>query len=468
MSDKITKNQTVTLSVTDMTENGEGIGRAGGYPLFVKDSVPGDTVEAVVTKVGKTFGYGRVLRVLEASPDRAKAPCPVAAPCGGCQLQALTYPAQLAWKEGKVRAALTRLGGFEAPPMLPILGSENPFGYRNKVQLPVGEGPDGKLIAGYYAARSHRIVSCEKCLLDNDPRFAKIRDIILSFCMENGVRAYDETTGRGLLRHILIRHAEHTGEWMVCLVINGRSIPKRAALIERLLGIEGMTDISLSVNTERTNVILGTEIIRLYGPGYITETVGGLRFRLSPLAFFQVNTAQTEVLYAKALEAAGLTGSETVWDLYCGTGTISLFLARKAAKVCGVEIVAPAIENARENARKNGITNAEFFVGKSEEVYPEAVLSGKFPAPDVVVLDPPRKGCDAALLQALLAVPPQRIVYVSCDPATLARDLKILCADGAYRLDSVQPCDMFPQTTHIENIAKLVRGNTKLSRGRFY
>ncbi len=323
------------------------------------------------------------------------------------------------------------------------------------MQLPVGETADGKLTAGYYAAHSHRIVACKKCLLDNDEDFARIRDTVLSFCEENGVRAYDETTGKGLLRHILIRHALNSGEWMVSLVINGRSIPKRAGLVSRLLEVPGMADISLCVNTERTNVILGTEIIRLYGPGYITETIGGLKFRLSPLSFFQVNTRQTEVLYARALEAAGLTGSETVWDLYCGTGTISLFLAQKAAKVYGVEIVAPAVENARENARENGIGSAEFFVGKSEEVYPEMVLSGKTPAPDVIVLDPPRKGCDRALLDAVLRVPPQRIVYVSCDPATLARDLKILCEGGVFRLESVQPVDMFPMTTHCEAVAKL-------------
>ena len=458
----ISKNQTVVMSVTDMTENGEGIGRTGGYPLFVKDSVPGDTVEAVVTKAGKTYGYGRVLRVLEPSPDRAKPPCPVAAPCGGCQLQALSYPAQLSWKEEKVRAALTRLGGFADPPLLPILGAESALGYRNKVQLPVSTAADGKLTAGYYAAHSHRIVACDNCLLDNDEGFARIRDTVLAFCEENGIRAYDETTGKGLLRHILIRHALNSGEWMVSLVINGRSIPKRAGLVSRLLEVPGMADISLCVNTERTNVILGTEIIRLYGPGYITETIGGLKFRLSPLAFFQVNTRQTEVLYAKALEAAGLTGSETVWDLYCGTGTISLFLAQKAAKVYGVEIVAPAVENARENARENGIGNAEFFVGKSEEVYPEMVLSGKTPAPDVIVLDPPRKGCDRALLDAVLRVPPQRIVYVSCDPATLARDLKILCEGGVFRLESVQPVDMFPMTTHCEVVVSMSRVGSKL------
>ena len=453
------KNDIVTLAVTDMAEGGEGIGRVSGYPLFIKDAVVGDSVEAVVTKAGKSYGFARVLKVTEPSPDRVAAPCPVAAPCGGCQLQALSYPAQLAFKERKVREDLIRLGGFDAAlvdgKLRPILGMESPLRYRNKVQLPVGEDPDGKLTAGYYAQRSHRIVSCEHCLLDNHEDFAKIRDIVLAFCEENGVRAYDEASGKGLLRHILIRRALNTGEWMVSLVVNGRSIPKRAELVRRLLEFPGMTDISLCVNTERTNVILGTEIIPLYGPGHIRERIGDLSFRLSPLSFFQVNTRQTERLYAEALRAADLSGSETVWDLYCGTGTISLFLARKAAKVCGVEIVAPAVENARRNAEDNKIANAEFFVGKSEEVFPGAVLSGRAPAPDAVVLDPPRKGCEKVLLDAILSVAPARIVYVSCDPATLARDLKILCAGGAYALESVQPVDMFPMTMHVETVCLL-------------
>ena len=454
------KNDIVTLTITDMAEGGEGIGRTDGYPFFIKDAVVGDTVEAVVTKAGKTYGFGRVLKVTDPSPDRVSPPCPVAGPCGGCQLQSLSYPAQLAFKERKVRENLIRLGGFDAglvaEVLRPILGMESPFAYRNKVQLPVGEGPDGKLTAGYYAQRSHRIVACENCLLDNDETFARVRDTVLAFCEENGVRAYDEVSGKGLLRHILIRHALNTGEWMVCLVVNGRSIPKRAELVRRLLKIPGMKDISLCVNTERTNVILGTEIVPLYGPGYIRERIGSLSFRLSPLSFFQVNTRQTERLYAEALAAAALSGSETVWDLYCGTGTISLFLAQKAAMVYGVEIVAPAIENARRNAEDNGIGNAEFFVGKSEEVFPEMVLSGKVPAPDVVVLDPPRKGCDKGLLDAILSVGPERIVYVSCDPATLARDLKILAA-GGYALESVQPVDMFPMTTHVECAVKLTK-----------
>ena len=456
------KNDIVSLTVTDMAEGGEGIGRANGYPLFVKDAVVGDTVEAAVTKAGKSYGYGRIMKILTPSPDRTEPRCPVAAPCGGCQLQALSYPAQLAFKENKVRQHLIRLGGFDegliARISEPIIGAESPFGYRNKAQIPFGTDREGRVIAGYYAGRSHRIVPMNACPLNQDG-FDRVLGILLDFANEYHLSAYDEETGRGLLRHALIRHAKGSGQWMVSLVMNGRRLPHADELVRRLMEIPGMTDISLNVNTRRDNVILGDELIPLSGPGHIEERIGGLRFHLSPLAFFQVNPEQTEKLYAKALEYAGLSGNENVWDLYCGTGTISLFLARQAARVRGVEIVAPAIENAVENARLNGIGNAEFFVGKSEEVFPAHLAAHPEETPDVVVLDPPRAGCGGALLDALLACRPERIVYVSCNSATLARDLKILCEGGGYRLDKVCPVDMFPQTTHVETVVLLSKGN---------
>ena len=459
MSTALVKNQLVTLSFTDMTENGEGIGHFEGWPLFVKDAVIGDTAEVTVTKVLKTYAFGRISRLITPSPDRTEPRCPLAAPCGGCQLQALSYPAQLAFKENKVRQHLIRLGGFADPPMEPILGADEPFGYRNKAQIPFGKDKEGRVTAGYYAGRSHRIVPMEGCPL-NQAGFDEILRILLDFANEYHIAPYDEETGRGLLRHALIRHAGGSGEWMVCLVINGRKLPHADELVRRLLAIPGMADISLNVNTRRGNVILGEELITLHGPGYITESIGDLRFKLSPLAFFQVNPAQTEKLYAKALEYAGLSGSENVWDLYCGTGTISLFLAQKAAKVRGVEIIAPAIENARENARLNGIGNAEFFVGKSEEIFPAYCAAHPEEQPDVVVLDPPRAGCDTALLQALLSCQPGRIVYVSCNSATLARDLKLLCSEGEYTLQRVQPVDMFSQTVHVETVCLLYHKNS--------
>ena len=452
------KNQQVTLSITDMTENGEGIGRADGYPLFVKDAVVGDTVEAVVTKALKSYGYGRALKITEPSADRVAPCCPISAPCGGCQLQALSYPAQLAFKENKVRQHLSRLGGFDGGLLAEIsekiIGAGSPFGYRNKAQIPFGTDREGRLIAGYYAGRSHRIVPMTGCPLNQDG-FDHVLSLLLDFACEHRLSAYDEETGRGLLRHALIRRAKGSGQWMVSLVINGRRLPHADELVRCLKQVPGIADISLNINTRRDNVILGDELIPLFGPGYIEEQIGELRFHLSPLSFFQVNPEQTEKLYAKALEYAGLTGKENVWDLYCGTGTISLFLAKKAARVRGVEIVAPAIENAKENARLNGIGNAEFFVGKSEEVFPDYLAVHPEEAPDTVVLDPPRAGYGGALLDALLTCRPQQIVYVSCNSATLARDLKQLCEGGEYRLEKVCPVDMFPQTTHVETVCCL-------------
>ena len=456
----LNKNDQIVLTVTDMTENGEGIGHFEGYPLFPKDAVIGDTVRAIVTKAGKTYGFARIGEVLTPSPDRAVPRCPVAAPCGGCQLQALSYPAQLAFKENKVRQHLIRLGGFDAALIdacaEPILGMEEPWHYRNKAQIPFGLDKNGRITAGYYAGRSHRIVPMNGCAL-NQPGFDGILSLVLRFAEEFRLSVYDEESGRGLLRHLLIRHAKGSGDWMVCLVINGRKLPHSGELVRRLRDIPGMRDISLCINMARTNVILGQELISLYGPGHITESVGTLQFKLSPLSFFQVNPAQTEKLYAKALEYAALSGRENVWDLYCGTGTISLFLAQHAARVRGVEIVAPAIENAKANATLNGISHAEFFVGKSEEVFPAYCAAHPEEQPDVVVLDPPRAGCGEALLKALLACQPQRIVYVSCNSATLARDLKLLTADGAYRLEKFCPCDMFAQTVHVETVALMAR-----------
>ena len=454
------KNQTIQLTITDMTENGEGIGRADGYPLFVKDAVIGDTVQAIVTKAGKTYGFAHLAKIVTPSPDRVLPPCPLAAPCGGCQLQALSYKAQLRFKENKIRQHLIRLGGLDAARLdaclEPILGMEEPWHYRNKAQIPFGRNKSGEIVAGYYAGRSHRIVPMDGCLL-NLPGFDRILALLLDHAREWKIEPYDEENGTGLLRHALIRQARGSGEWMVCLVLNGRKLPGADRLVSRLRKIPGMTDISLSVNQARTNVIMGQEILPLYGPGYITETIGDLKFRLSPLAFFQVNPLQTERLYAKALDYAALTGRENVWDLYCGTGTISLFLARRAARVRGVEVIAPAIENARKNAELNGIRNAEFYVGKAEEIFPD--FCHKYPdeAPDTVVLDPPRKGCDPALLEALTACRPAKIVYVSCNSATLARDIRILGA-GSYRLEKICPVDMFPQTVSCECAALLSAG----------
>ncbi|MDO4617502.1 MAG: 23S rRNA (uracil(1939)-C(5))-methyltransferase RlmD, partial [Lachnospiraceae bacterium] len=441
------KNEILTVRITDMGLNGEGIGRTeDGYTLFVKDTVTGDLAEIKIIKAKKQYGYGRLMRLLEKSDKRTEPFCRNARACGGCQLQAVSYPEQLLWKQEKVRNNLTRIGGFTDPEVQPVLGMEAPVRYRNKAQFPIGKDKEGNLIAGFYAGRTHSIIPCTDCQLGEEGN-ERILSILLDWMKEYRISPYDETSGKGLIRHCLIRRGHSTGQWMVCLVINGASVPRADQLVQRLTSVEGMTSITFSSNTRRDNVIMGDTVVLLWGEPWIVDSIGTIRYQISPLSFYQVNPLQTEKLYGKALEFAGLTGNETVWDLYCGIGTISLFLAQKAKKVYGVEIVPQAIEDARVNARLNGIENADFYVGKAEEILPELYKKQKVYA-DVIVVDPPRKGCDTALLETMVRMAPKRIVYVSCDSATLARDLKILCSSG-YRLEQVQPVDMFPHTVHV-------------------
>lgn len=443
------KNDLVTVKIEDMGHNGEGIGKAEGYTLFIKDAVIGDTVEAKVMKAKKNYGYARLMRVLEPSPHRVEPKCPCARACGGCQLQFLSYGKQLEFKKNKVQGNLERIGGFHNLVIDKVIGMETPFRYRNKAQYPVGKNKDGEIITGFYAGRTHSIISNWDCYLGAEVN-QEILKQVLAYMEENHVEPYEEESGRGLVRHILIRNGFRTGEIMVCLIINGKSLPKAEKLIERLQTIKGMTSISLNVNTKRNNVILGEEIQGLWGQAYISDYIGNIKFEISPLSFYQVNPVQTEKLYATALEYAELTGKETVWDLYCGIGTISLFLAQKAKQVYGVEIVPPAIEDAKRNARINQIENAEFYVGKAEEVLPEKYEKEGIRA-DVIVVDPPRKGCEPVVLETMLQMKPERIVYVSCDSATLARDLKILCQDD-YQVEKVAVCDMFGNTVHVETV----------------
>ena len=449
------KNDLLQIKIEAMGNAGEGIGKIDGYPLFVKDALPGDLAEVRVTKVKKTYAFARLERVLEASPERTEPRCPLHRRCGGCQIQALSYEKQLEYKEQKVREDLIRIGGFADPPVFPVLGMDEPYHYRNKAQFPFGRNREGRIVTGFYAGRTHTIVPGTECAI-GVPENKQILELILDFMEKHGIAPYDETTGKGLLRHALIRKGFATGELMVCLVINGRSFPHVEELADRLFEIPGMTSFSLNVNQKNTNVILGEEVIPVRGQTYITDRIGGVSYQISPLSFYQVNPVQTEKLYRTALEYAGLTGGETVWELYCGIGTISLFLARGAGQVYGVEVVPQAVEDARRNADLNGITNVEFYLGKAEEVLPEKYEKDGIRA-DVIVVDPPRKGCDSACLETMLRMEPERIVYVSCDPATLARDLKILCADGRYELSKVQPVDMFPHTAGIENVAQLFR-----------
>ena len=470
------KNEEFTLTIEDMNEDGAGVGRLDGYIWFVKDAVIGDRIEASAMKMKKNFGFARLVRVIEPSACRVEEKCPVARRCGGCQMQAVAYEEQLRFKERKVYNNLKRIGGLsglllpeekgqenlkgtekkreETVRMEPIIGMEEPWRYRNKAQFPFGRDKDGRIIAGFYAGRTHCIVENEDCLLGVEEN-REILDIIRNFMNEYKIEPYNEELHRGLVRHVLIRKGFRTGELMVCLILNGTELPKKEILVERLLKIAGMTSISFNINREKTNVILGKEIVNLYGPGYITDYIGNVKYRISPLSFYQVNPVQTERLYGTALEYAGLTGDETVWDLYCGIGTISLFLAQKAKQVYGVEIVPQAIDDARGNAEINGMENVEFFVGKAEEVLPEQYEKNQVYA-DVIVVDPPRKGCDEKCLETIVRMGPKKVVYVSCDSATLARDVKYLGEKG-YEVKRVRCVDMFPQSGHVETVVLLTR-----------
>ena len=481
------KNDTVTVTIEDMGSEGEGIGKVDGFTLFVKDAVIGDTVEAKIMKAKKNYAYARLEKVITPSPFRVEPKCTYHRQCGGCQIQALAYEKQLEFKANKVRNHLLRIGGFQEVlldrVMEPIVGMEEPYHYRNKAQYPVGTDKNGEIITGFYAGRTHSIISNTECYLGVTGN-KEILECILDYMKQNKVTAYNEETGEGYVRHVLIRTGFTSREIMVCLIINGRDkkrckvgeyLPVQEVLLESLAQIPGMTSVSVSINTEKTNVIMGKEIHTLWGEETISDVIHvrdmskegypqtgqQLTFKISPLSFYQVNPIQTEKLYSLALEYADLTGEETVWDLYCGIGTISLFLAGSAKKVCGVEIVPQAIEDAKKNAKRNGITNAEFFVGKAEEVLPEfyekmskEANSSDLLHPDVIVVDPPRKGCDEACLDTMLKMQPERIVYVSCDSATMARDVKILC-EGGYELKKVRPVDQFGHTVHVETVCLL-------------
>ena len=449
------KDDLIELTIEDLGVDGEGIGKVDGMAIFVKDAVPGDRVQAKVMKMKKSYGYARLMQVLDPSPERTESRCAFARQCGGCQLQAMTYEAQLDFKAKKVWNHLIRIGGITDLAKPEIIGMDDPWRYRNKAQFPFGTDKEGNPVTGFYAARSHNIIPCTECWLgveENKVILEKILDHLKTY----HISTYDEVSGKGLLRHVLIRKGFTTGEVMVCLILNGRTMPKLTELVDSLREVPGMTSITINVNTKNTNVIMGTEMIFVWGQDYITDYIGNIKYQISPLSFYQVNPVQTKKLYETALEYADLKGNETVWDLYCGIGTISLFLAQKAGKVYGVEIVPQAIDDARQNAKLNGIENAEFFVGKAEEVLPEKYEKEGIYA-DVIVVDPPRKGCDTAALETMVKMKPERIVYVSCDSATLARDVKWLGERG-YEVKKVKACDMFPGTVHVETVVLLSKG----------
>ncbi|MBP5772580.1 MAG: 23S rRNA (uracil(1939)-C(5))-methyltransferase RlmD [Eubacterium sp.] len=456
------KNDELTVTIEDQGTNGEGIGKVNGYALFVKDTVIGDECKVKIMKAKKNFAFAKLIEIISPSEYRVEEKCPVAKQCGGCQLQSMSYDKQLEFKANKVFNNFKRIGGFDTCQinMKPIIGMDEPYYYRNKAQFPVGKNKDGEISYGFFAGRTHSIIETPGCVLgmriDGRDICKEIMDTVISFMKDNDIEPYDEQTQSGYVRHVLIRISEATKQVMVCVVTNSDELPVAEKLVDDLKEISNMTSISINTNKEFGNVIMGKRTVHLFGPGYIEDYIGDIKFRISPESFFQVNSKQVKKLYDKALEYANLTGEEVVWDMYCGIGTITLSMANKAKKVYGVEIVRNAIEDARNNAIINNIDSAEFIQGAAEEVVPKyfSENDGEECHPDVIVVDPPRKGCDQKLLQTMVEMNPERIVYVSCDSATLARDVAWLKENG-YKLNEVTPVDMFPQTVHVESVVLL-------------
>ena len=451
----VKKNETVTLTFEDLTHEGNGVGKIDGYPLFVPQVLPGEEAEVKVVKVNKNYGYGKLIKLKKSSPNRVTPPCNVFYKCGGCQLQHMSYAMQLEMKRNQVKNVMKKIAHLEDVPVHPVLGMEDPWRYRNKIQIPVGE-KDGELITGFYQQRSHHIIhDMETCVIQNELGDRMV-EAVRRIATDLGIEAYDETKHRGILRHIIVRTAYKTNDTMIILVTRTEKFPQRAKLVQQLAETyPSIKSIIQNINPKRTNVILGETSKTLYGDDDITDSIGDLKFKISPKSFYQVNPKQTKVLYEKALEYADVNENDTVIDAYCGIGTISLFLAQKAKKVYGVEIIPEAIEDAKINAELNDLTNVEFVVGEAEKKMEEWKEEGL--RPDVIVVDPPRKGCDETLLHAMIEMAPKRIVYVSCNPSTLARDLRIL-EDGGFKAQEVQPVDLFCQTSHVESVAWLERG----------
>lgn len=445
----VEKNKDYIVNITGMGFQGEGVGKIDDYTLFIEGAIEGEEAKVKVVKAQKNYGFGKLLEVTKPSKFRVEPICPVFKRCGGCQIQHISYEGQLDFKKKRVMDCIERIGKLEGVLIHDTLGMQNPYRYRNKVQLPIGE-KNKEVAIGFYAQRSHDIIDIDTCYIQDEVA-DKVVHITKEWINKYKISIYNEETKKGLLRHIMIRKGFKTGDIMVVLVSKDKNVPNLNYFIEKIKDeIDNVKSIVLNINPKDTNVILGEECIVLYGEDHIKDYIGNFRFNISPLSFFQVNPVQTEVLYNKALEYANLTGEEVVFDAYCGTGTISLFLAQKAKKVYGVEIVPQAIENAKENAKQNNVKNVEFIVGESETVIPKLIEEGI--KADVIVVDPPRKGCEKSLLEAIAKSSPKRIVYVSCDPATLARDLAILNELG-YKTKEVQPVDMFPQTAHVECVA---------------
>ncbi|HEY5563100.1 MAG TPA: 23S rRNA (uracil(1939)-C(5))-methyltransferase RlmD [Clostridiaceae bacterium] len=450
----VIKNEEYDIDIVDIGYEGEGIGKYKGFTIIVPGALDTEKARVKIVKVNKNLAFGKLISIKIGSRDRVEPICSIYKRCGGCQLQHLSYGGQLKYKSKRVKECIERIGGISDVVIEPIIAMEHPYNYRNKVQLPVRK-ENGEIQIGFYAPRSHNIINMDSCLLQNDEA-EKVIEILKAWMKLYNMEAYNEETDAGLIRHIMVRNAYKTNEVMVVLVTNERNIPSIEELLISLKeNIPNLKSIIQNININKTNLILGRECVTLWGKDTISDNIGSLSFNISPLSFFQVNPIQTEKLYNKVLEYADLKGSETVFDAYCGTGTISLFLAKASKKVYGIEIIPEAIENAKLNGAENGINNAEFIVGKAEEAIPELINKGIIA--EVVVVDPPRKGCEERLLIEIGKMAPEKIIYVSCDPATLARDLKIIVGFG-YKVTKVQPVDMFPMTAHVETVVLIEKG----------
>lgn len=455
MKQTVKKNDIIEVTIQDITSEGNGVGKIDGYPIFIPDTLPGEQAKIKLVKVGKKFAYGKLLELLTTSNHRVTPPCHVYEQCGGCQLQHMDETMQAEMKYNQVVNVMRKIAHMPEVPVLPVKNAKNPWHYRNKIQMPVGVGRDDKLITGFYAPRSHRIIEgMETCIIQNETG-DEIQEGVRAICDSFGITAYDEQKHTGELRHIIVRTAYETKDTMVILVTRTKKLRFEAELVSALTKqFPQIKSIIHNVNGERTNVIMGRKNRAIFGADYIVDTIGDLQFKIAAPSFFQVNPEQTKVLYEQALTYANVGTDDVVIDAFCGIGTISLFLARQAKKVYGVEVVADAIRNAKDNARLNGIDNVQFVVGEAEKIMPKWFKEGL--RPDVIVVDPPRKGCDPSALEAMIGMKPKRIVYVSCNPATLARDLRIL-ADNGYQTKEIQPVDLFPQTTHVELVALMSR-----------
>ena len=450
-------NDIIEVNITGLGISGEGVGKADGFTVFVHGALPGEKVSVKLFQVKKSYASGRILNILEESPQRVKPQCAFYEKCGGCQLQHLNYEGQLSVKRQQVKDAIERIGHITCCEVLPVLGMENPWHYRNKMQFPAAK-TEGKIQIGCYAALTHNVINIDDCLIQKQAN-NKIMQVVRQWMQQFNISAYDETTGKGVVRHVMGRAGAKNGEVMAVIVTACYDIPHAGELVTMLkTEVDGLKSIVQNINKKRTNIIMGAKNRVLYGKSTIKDRLGNLKFNISPLSFFQVNSAQTEKLYATALDFAALSGKETVIDCYCGTGTISLYLAQKARKVYGIEIVEPAIKDANENAKANNIANAEFICGDAAVEMPALLKSGV--KPDTVLLDPPRAGCDKKVLAAIAGVKPEKIVYVSCNPASLARDMAFLTENG-YKAVKAQPVDMFPMTSHIETVVLLSKLNAK-------